>query len=73
MCIDSRASETTDGKEDTPRQIFDRMFERLVRLSPGAVILFINALFETKYPVTASVEYLSTEHITDIGWGMSYF
>ena len=52
-------------KDEFPYQIFDRMFKRLLRLSSGAVICFINALFGTKHPLTASVEYLSTEHITD--------
>jgi hypothetical protein len=61
----SDISETSNDRDELPYQIFDRTFKRLLRLSSGAVILFINALFGTKHPVTAKVEYLSTEHITD--------
>ena len=56
---------TSNEKDELPYQIFDRTFKRLLRLSSGAIILFINALFGTKHPVTAKIEYLSTEHITD--------
>ena len=65
MSMASDISETSKEKDELPYQIFDRTFKRLLRLSSGAVILFINALFGTKHPVTAKVEYLSTEHITD--------
>jgi predicted transposase/invertase (TIGR01784 family) len=36
-----------------------------MRLSSGAIIFFINALFDTKHPLDAKVEYLSVEQITD--------
>jgi hypothetical protein len=35
-----------------------------MHLSGGAIIFFINALFRTKHPLSAEVEYLPTEYIT---------
>jgi hypothetical protein len=45
---------------DTPR-LFDLVFKRLIRLSPGAVIRFINGLFGTSHPPESSVDYPNTE------------
>ena len=44
--------------------LFDRAFKCSMHLSSPAVIRFINSVFGTSHPLTAGVEYLSTEHIT---------
>jgi hypothetical protein len=48
-----------------PAHIFDLCFKRLMHLSPGAVIGFINGLFGVNHPLSGQVEYLSTETVTD--------
>ena len=57
--------DTTTKESQAPHHIFDRIFKRLMHLSNRAVITFINALFGTNHPISASLEYLSTEHIAD--------
>ena len=51
--------------EHEPIHIFDLVFKRLMRLSSGAIVQFINGLFDTAYPVDSTVEYPSTETVTD--------
>jgi hypothetical protein len=48
-----------------PKHIFDLCFKRLLHLSSGAIVHFINGLFETDYPQDSTVTYPSTETITD--------
>ncbi|MCL2010568.1 MAG: hypothetical protein FWG71_08515, partial [Synergistaceae bacterium] len=50
-------------KRETP-QIFDLILKRLLRLSAGAVIQFINGLFGTEHPPDSTVEYPNTEHVS---------
>jgi hypothetical protein len=50
---------------DDPQDIFDRAFKRLMYLSDGAVINFINGRFGTAYPLDSAVAHPSTESITD--------
>jgi predicted transposase/invertase (TIGR01784 family) len=45
-------------------QIFDRIFKRLMHLSPAAVVHFINGLFGTGYPPDSGVSYLETETVS---------
>ncbi|GHV75086.1 hypothetical protein AGMMS49940_23880 [Spirochaetia bacterium] len=51
--------------EHEPAHIYDLIFKRLMRLSQGAIVQFINGLFNTDYPVDSRVDYPSTETITD--------
>jgi hypothetical protein len=44
--------------------IFDLVFKRLIRLSPGAVIRFINGLFGASHPPDSSVDYPGTETVS---------
>jgi len=44
--------------------LFDAVFKKLLRLSRKAVIAFINGLFGTDYPPTATVEYPNTETVS---------
>ena len=57
--------DAAEGKPLTSPQFYDRAFKRAIHLSSPAVIRFINGVFGTSHPLTAKVEYLSTEHITD--------
>lgn len=41
------------------------IFKRLMRLSSKAIVQFINGLFDTAYPVDSTVDYPSTETVTE--------
>jgi hypothetical protein len=43
--------------------IFDRVFKFLLKLSPRAIVSFINGLFGTHHPLDSTVSYPSTETI----------
>ncbi len=45
--------------------IYDKMFKRILTLSPQAVINLINGLFETNYPTDSEITYNWTEHVDD--------
>jgi hypothetical protein len=44
--------------------IFDLILKQLIRLSSVAIIQFINALFDTNYPLDSKVEYPNTETVS---------
>jgi len=46
------------------QHIFDLILKRLLRLSNGAVIQFINGLFGTDHPLDSTVEYPNTEYVS---------
>ena len=46
-------------------QIFDRIFKRIITLSDVAVINFINALFDKKFPLDSQVTHYATENVND--------
>jgi hypothetical protein len=46
-------------------QIFDRIFKRLMNLSPPVIVQFINGLFGEDYPIDSSITFLSTEYVTE--------
>ena len=51
------------SEKGTPRDIYDRMFKAGISLSKKSVILFINGLFGTDYPVDSEVTYNWTEFV----------
>jgi hypothetical protein len=42
---------------DEQKQIFDAAFKRLMRLSSGAIVAFLNGLFSLSLPVSSKVTY----------------
>lgn len=53
------------SKSQTIYQIYDKIFKKLLTLSPIAVINMINGLFGTDYPPDSTITYHWTEHIDD--------
>ena len=51
------------NEQQTPRDIYDRIFKAGISLSKKSVILFINGLFGTDYPVDSEVTYNWTEFV----------
>ncbi len=45
--------------------IYDKMFKRILTLSPLAVINMINGLFDTNHPTDSEITYNWTEHVDD--------
>jgi predicted transposase/invertase (TIGR01784 family) len=52
------------AKKHTTAQIFDLLFKHLIRLSPPAVISFINGLFGSQHSPSSSLAYPSTESVS---------
>jgi hypothetical protein len=50
-------------RPQTPR-LFDLVFKRLIRLSPGAIVRFINGLFGSSHPTHSAVDYPNTETVS---------
>jgi hypothetical protein len=46
-------------------QVFDLLLKKLLHLSDKAVISFINGLFNKKYPMNSTVEFLPTETVSN--------
>lgn len=46
-------------------QIFDRIFKHILLSSAKAVILLINGLYKTNYPLDSTITYNLTEHLND--------
>ncbi|GHU46035.1 hypothetical protein FACS1894190_18110 [Spirochaetia bacterium] len=49
----------------TTTKVFDLLFKDLMHLSNKAVVLFINGLFGTKYPLDSKVVYLEQEIVNE--------
>ncbi len=49
--------------EQSPHDIYDRMFKRILTLSSTAVIHFINGLFHMDYPENSVITYNATESV----------
>ena len=53
------------GENDTISQIFDKLLKRILSLSKGAVIDFINGMFDENFPPDSEATFNSTEKAYD--------
>ena len=58
-------ADNTENDEKKISQVFDRSFKRLMAVSSPTIVLFINGIFGTNYPLDTPVSQLSTEYVTD--------
>jgi hypothetical protein len=62
---DADTNEPCENEGKKIAQVFDRSFKRLMAVSSPSIVLFINGIFGTDYPLDTPVSQLSTEYITD--------